>query len=68
MIRHKHRSIRVTVAPYFGPVAIPPVRAAHGGVCYVHACKCGATRKINNNGRHSERGPWTPPEGNHDER
>lgn len=33
-------------------------RAAHGAVCHVDTCRCGATRETNSNGRHVERGGW----------
>jgi hypothetical protein len=33
--------------------------AAHGGISYTLTCTdCGATRRVNENGRHVERGPW----------
>lgn len=49
--------------PYAGGVAVHPYTeenpAAHGGVCDVHEClACGARRRRNVNGRHSEVSPW----------
>lgn len=32
--------------------------AAHGGVAWLEHCSCGATREVNTNGRHEERGEW----------
>lgn len=37
----------------------PEKRAAHGNVCVVDTCRCGAERQTNVNGRHVERGPWS---------
>lgn len=39
-------------APKYNP-------SAHGGVCIVETCRCGATRHTNRNGQHEERGTWT---------
>ena len=34
-------------------------RAAHGGIAWTETClDCGATRNINSNGNHVEKGPW----------
>ena len=35
--------------------------ASHGGVPHVETCRCGAERKIETNGRHSDAGHWHPP-------
>lgn len=41
-----------------GPVRTPQNEAAHGGVCIVDTCSCGAERRTNVNGRHVEPGEW----------
>jgi hypothetical protein len=58
---HRHRAIpRLScVRPFFGPVAQPQTPEAHGNVCVVSTCRCGATRLTNENGGRQERGPWT---------
>lgn len=60
MTRHKHRAVRERAAdrPYLGPVSADENRAAHGGICRVDVCACGAQRRTNINGRHTERGQW----------
>jgi len=52
---------KVTVRPFSGPVSKYENRAAHGGTCEEHTCRCGATRRVNVNGRHIERGEWQEP-------
>jgi hypothetical protein len=37
--------------------------AAHGNICVVDTCRCGAQRRTNVNQIHVERGPWTDVEG-----
>ena len=60
-----HRHLRLpqgrSVTSYRGPVASPENPQAHGGVCFVDRCRCGATRKTNSNGGALERGPWVAP-------
>ena len=34
--------------------------AAHGGICVVQTCGCGAARRINANQNHEETGRWLP--------
>lgn len=60
---HKHRanSQKRSTEDYTGPVAKPGKSAAHGGVCYVDHCECGATRRTNQKGNQEERGPWKEP-------
>mgnify|MGYP000909931641 CR=1 FL=1 len=58
---HAHRMHKVTVRPFSGPVSKYVNEAAHGNVTEEHTCTCGATRKVNVNGRHIERGPWQEP-------
>ena len=60
---HKHEVVTTTTdRPSFGPVYRTPFteenKAAHGGLCYSEVCACGATRKVNQNGRHFEYAPW----------
>lgn len=31
---------------------------AHGNICVIETCACGATRRTNVNGRHTEEGDW----------
>lgn len=60
--RHKMKTRKIQV--YTGSVTSEVTgyykqnRAAHGGICYVDTCSCGAVRKTNSNGRHEERGRW----------
>jgi hypothetical protein len=56
--RHRHRPVRTETRPFFGPVARPENRAAHGNVTLVQHCACGAVRRINVNGQREERGKW----------
>ena len=56
---HQHRAAKRTERPYSGPVAARKQNpAAHGNVTRVETCTCGAERKVNINGHHTERGPW----------
>lgn len=58
---HRHRAIATAtyLRPYNGTVApFHANPAAHGHVCVVQTCRCGATRATNVNGDHVERGPW----------
>lgn len=58
MAIHKHRAHGAHVMrPFAGPVSARENRAAHGGVCYVDRCRCGAERRTNRNGSAIER-PW----------
>lgn len=57
-MKHKHKAQSERTLPFQGPVASPENPAAHGNVCHVETCKCGATRRTNVNGRHLERGSW----------
>lgn len=58
---HVHRIAWCEVRPFAGPVSRHSNRAAHGGVCELHTCRCGATRRVNVNRRHIERGEWQEP-------
>ena len=62
MTRHRHRTVRTDFRGFVGPIAgAEPNRAAHGGITETHRCACGATRRLNVNGRHLEVGPWVEP-------
>lgn len=43
---------------YTGPVSRDENPAAHGGICQIETCRCGAERQTNINGRHIEQGRW----------
>jgi len=62
---HHHRAIPAISRDYgfTGPVGGPgrENRAAHGGVCQVDRCACGAERSTNINQCHVERGQWRVP-------
>jgi hypothetical protein len=63
MTDHKHRAIaaKSRIVSYTAPVVSDPTRQnpkAYGGVCHIDTCTCGAVRRTNSTGRHSERGPW----------
>jgi hypothetical protein len=51
---------------YMGSVAVEPYtqenQAAHGNICRVQTCRCGAERLILINGRHTETSPWRAPD------
>jgi len=54
-----HRSATHRTIPFSGPVAVQKQNpAAHGNVTVVSTCRCGAERRTNVNGQHSERGEW----------
>lgn len=60
---HKHREKTYQIVGYTAP--IPGARynpMAHGGVCIISTCSCGAERRVNSNGRAEERGPWVETE------
>jgi hypothetical protein len=56
--QHTHRAVRTEERSYRGPVGRTEVPQAHGGVCRVAHCRCGAVRESNHNQGHSEYGPW----------
>jgi len=58
---HRHRAKSSEDRAFSGPVADPENRAAHGNICSVDTCSCGATRSANVNGRHVEQGKWVEP-------
>lgn len=56
---HRHKAIRTTTTCFTGPVSRKENPAAHGGVCYVDYCACGAERRTNVNQCFTETGAWT---------
>ena len=62
---HKHREKTYQIVGYTAP--IPGAKytpEAHGGVCIVSTCACGAERRVNSTGgaKRREVGPWTEAE------
>lgn len=56
---HRHREHTCTTVGYRGTArGADENRAAHGGVCHIERCRCGALREVNSNGGHLERGTW----------
>jgi hypothetical protein len=55
---HRHRPKTTATVGYTGPVAWPEHPAAHGNICVVDTCRCGAQRRTNINQSFVERGPW----------
>lgn len=59
---HQHRPLKKAQReiPYRGPVAKGSAQnpMAHGNICVIDVCSCGASRRTNVNGPHVERGPW----------
>ena len=59
----RHPDPTVAVEPYTGGVhASDENRGAHGDITEVHTCECGAIRRVNRNGRHTETGSWAQPQ------
>lgn len=63
MSTHRHRAVHALTEtkPFTRAVTWPENRAAHGNVCLIQHCDCGAWRAMNVNGKHVEQGPWEPP-------
>lgn len=60
---HRHRAVVHRTHGYRGCVAPDACRsAAHGGVQHYDVCACGATRRTNSTGRHSETTGWVAPD------
>ncbi len=62
MSKHKRSVKSETIRAYTGGAGTARTGqnpAAAGGICLHQTCACGATRKVNQNGRHAERGEWT---------
>ena len=58
---HRHKAIHSRDWGFTGPVNHDRRNpAADGNICTHEECGCGATRRINLNGRHRETGPWLP--------
>lgn len=54
-----HRAISEQVYCFSGPiVSAEENRAAHGNICRVEECRCGARRLANINQHHIEQGLW----------
>jgi len=61
---HRHTVSSSRDVCYSAPVAgARENRAAHGCICVVEKCSCGAIREANVNGRHVEQGRWVLQEG-----
>ena len=60
--QHRHRTHTSREECYSCPVAWPERPEAHGNICVVSTCRCGATRHVNVNGAWAEIGKWTPTE------
>jgi len=60
---HRHLAIKgeARIRSFSGPVSKAENPRAHGGVCYVDTCRCGATRARNVNGNQVEKGDWVGP-------
>jgi hypothetical protein len=55
---HTHEIKASKIVAFTGPVSRDENRAAHGGVCEIQRCACGAERRMNVNGAHTEIGEW----------
>jgi len=56
---HTHRAAETMERAFAGPVSTDRQNpAAHGNVTVIDACRCGAERRRNINGRHSESSGW----------
>lgn len=57
---HRHKAKTETTIGYRYPVGPPHLQRprAHGGVCHVETCACGARRETNSNGRSKETTGW----------
>ena len=62
MKTHQHRLHTTRIVGFRGPVRTPENRAAHGNICEIATCRCGATRETNVNQDHFERGQWAESE------
>lgn len=60
---HRHRAKTTDMYGYNAPIVGAKYEPrAHGAVCFVERCACGATRACNGNGVFKEQGPWRAPE------
>jgi hypothetical protein len=59
-VSHRHREKTYRIVGYTAP--IPGAKytpEAHGGVCIISTCSCGAERRTNSSGaKRREVGPW----------
>lgn len=55
----QHGRYQSVIVAYTGPVGRDQNPAAHGGCCVLEGCRCGAERRVNVNGLHTETGEWT---------
>ena len=58
---HKHRADDTySTTPFAGCVALPGRcrPATHGKTTYILRCTCGATKRVNDNAKIREHGPW----------
>ena len=53
-----HSAVHESDRCFTGPVSRQQNQAAHGGITRTETCRCGATRRVNVNGRHEEAGDW----------
>lgn len=60
---HRHKAVKTEDFGFTGPVSPNENRAAHGNICRVETCACGANRKTNINQQHEECGEWKMPSG-----
>ena len=67
--KHKHVALphKTREYPYRGPISIPVKYndRAHGGICVVEECECGARRSANVSAGHVEQGTWRLAEPHH---
>ena len=57
--KHVHRPKTSGTMPFTGPIrGAQHNPVAHGNVCIVDVCRCGAVRRTNSNAGVKERGPW----------
>lgn len=63
-MKHRHTSIDRRTACWMYCItpqacaANPSRQGAHGGVTHRDTCECGATREVESNYGHTNRGPW----------
>ena len=57
--KHRHRTKTSRTICFGGPIdGARPNPAAHGNICVIDICACGATRAANVNGQYVEQGTW----------
>ena len=64
---HEHRAIRTYDRCYTGPVSRNENPLAHGCICEIEVCDCGAERRANVNGCYVEQGSWVEEIDEHDD-